>query len=326
MSHIHWIMPGEGTKYPLRWKTRLRAWWEGYDVSVLKLSLAAQQAEDAVDVIEEMPAVATDDAQAAAEPLSRLGRPLWTAGRIKVAETLWGQDFLSPGGIEHTVYLVKPFGITSSMSILDLSAGLGGVARTIAREYKAWVTGMEPSPMLAEMGMKRTVAEKMEKQAPVQAYDPDNLTLPRRFDGIFAKESFFTVEHKDKMFDTIAAALKDGGQLLFTDYCIDSTSLASPAIQAWIQKEPVHPHLWSSEQIIKALKKRKLDVRTNEDITDLQRRLILQALGQFLEHLGTHTMDVETKLAVLDEVELWARRMAAFDAGLKVYRFYAMKH
>jgi hypothetical protein len=93
-----------------------------------------------------------------------------------------------------------------------------------------------------------------------------------------------------------------------------------------MQKEPVQPYLWTVDQLVNALKKRKLDVRTNEDITDMQRRLILRALGHFLEHLESHTMDIETKRIVLDEVELWARRMAAFDAGLRVYRFYCMKH
>lgn len=324
MAQVYWILPGEGTQYPLRWKTKLRAWWEGYDLSALKPGEAAEHATAAVEAIEQMPAVPL--AEAELEPLSRFGRPLWSAGRIKVAETLWGQDFLSPGGVDHTTYLVKPFGITSAMSILDLAAGLGGVARTVARQYKAWVTGMEASPMLAAMGMTRLQAEGLEKQAPVELYDPNRLALKRRYDGIFAKESFFTVQDKDHLFDTISAGLKDGGQFLFTDYCTESQNPSNPQLDAWMQKEPVQPYLWTVDQLVNALKKRKLDVRTNEDITDMQRRLILRALGHFLEHLESHTMDIETKRIVLDEVELWARRMAAFDAGLRVYRFYCMKH
>lgn len=325
MTQVYWIPQGEGVTSPLSWKTKLRAWWEGYDLSVLKPGAATEQAQAAVSVIEDMPVVSAVDTPASGEPQTRLGRPLWSAGRIKVAETLWGQDFLSPGGADHTMYLVKPFGITSAMSVLDLAAGLGGAVRTIAEQYKAWTTGLEPSPMLAELAQARSVAKKLEKQAPVQSYDQDNLNLTRRYDCIFAKENFFTVENKDKLFDAIAASLKENGQLIFTDYCLEDASLEDPTLVRWMANEPVPPHLWNVQQIIRALKKRKLDVRTNENITDLQRRLILQALGRFLEHLETHAMDIETKLAVLDEVELWARRMAAFDAGLKVYRFYSMK-
>jgi hypothetical protein len=84
--------------------------------------------------------------------------------------------------------------------------------------------------------------------------------------------------------------------------------------------------LWPARRLASALKARKLDVRISEDMTHLQRRLVLRALGHLLEHLDAHTMRPNTKLAVLDEVELWARRMGAFEAGLRVYRFYCMKH
>jgi cyclopropane fatty-acyl-phospholipid synthase-like methyltransferase len=243
-----------------------------------------------------------------------------------VAETLWGQDFLSPGGVEHTTYLVKPFGINPSMSLLDLSAGLGGVSRTIAAHYKAWVTGMESSPLVAKVAMDRSEKAGFGKQAPVLAYDPNALALDRRYDGIFCKESFFTIENKDKLFDTITSGLKPGGQFLFTDYCTGSADPSDPRLSAWKGREPVTPHIWAAPKIAAALKARKLDVRIHEDMTDMQRKLILRSLGHFLEHLDSHSMPVETKRAVMDEVELWARRMAAFDAGLRVYRFYCMKH
>lgn len=120
--------------------------------------------------------------------------------------------------------------------------------------------------------------------------------------------------------------MKPGGQFLFTDYCVDGGDLTNPALVGWMSSEPVEPVLWNVGRIIDTLKTQKLDVRVNEDMTALQKQLILTALSTFLGHLAAHSMDQGTKLAVLDEVELWARRMAAFDAGLKVYRFYAMKH
>ncbi|CAK0751306.1 hypothetical protein CCP1ISM_4020003 [Azospirillaceae bacterium] len=43
------------------------------------------------------------------------------------------------------------------------------------------------------------------------------------------------------------------------------------------------------------------------------------------KHLEEHHMDKDTKVHVLDEVEIWANRVAALGAGLKCYRFYALK-
>jgi len=318
MPVVTWLSPGEGVQSPVRFKTRLRAWWEGYDLSVLKRLIESGELTAADPELSEALLDLGD------EPLDNNGKPLWSAERVAVAEQIWGQDFLSPGGIEHTTYLVKPFGINPSMSILDLNAGLGGVARTIARDYKAWVTGLEPSPLLAKMGEERSIKEKLSKQAPVMHYDPDNIKLDKRYDGIFAKEAFFTFGNKEKLFDEIAAHIKENGQFLFTDYCIEEPA-ALPKLDGWMQKEPVTPVLWGVGQIIKALKARKFDVRVQEDITPLQRQLILGSLGSFLHHLDAHKLNAPTKLAVLDEVELWARRMAAFDQGLKVYRFFSIR-
>ncbi len=335
MARVTWLDPGEGTRLPLRWRTRLRAWWEGYDLSVLRAEIARAEAEadragdDAAHAagIILPPPLLTSVGPVPGEPLDRLGKPLWTADRIGVAETLWGQDFLTPGGAEHTTYLVKPFGINPSMSILDLAAGLGGAGRTIARDYKAWVTGMEPSALVARMGMERSEKAGMGKQAPVLHYDPASLTLTHRYDGIFAKEAFFSVADKDRFLDTIVAGLKPGGQFLFTDYCLEAEeALANPRLVSWSAYERTPPVLWPARKLVSALKARKLDVRISEDMTPIQRRLVLRALGHLLEHLDAHAMPQPTKLAVLDEVELWARRMDAFDAGLRVYRFYCMKH
>lgn len=322
MPYVTWLAAGEGTAFPVRLKTRLRAWWEGYDLSVLK---PAAEAPPGAEIVGEVGTYIAPDASG--EPVGNNGRPLWNADRVKVAETLWGNDFTSPGGIEHTMYLIKPLGIDPKMSILDMSAGLGGVARTIAKEYKAWVNGMEASPLMAGIAQERSLKEGMAKQAPIELYDPTHLELTKRYDGIFAKEAFFTVPDKDKLFDNITKAIKPGGQFLFTDYCVGpNTDPANPHLATWASREPVPPALWPVDRVVKALKTRKLDVRTNEDITELQKQLILTALNNFLIHLEAHKMDQATKIAVLDEIELWARRVMAFDHGLRVYRFYCMRH
>jgi trans-aconitate methyltransferase len=207
-----------------------------------------------------------------------------------------------------------------------LSAGLGGVSRTIAEKYKAWVTGMEPSPLLASMAHERSLKKNLGKQAPISTYDPNNLQLEKRYDGIFAKEAFFTVADKQTLFTKIVEAMKPGGQLLMTDYGIASADLSHPALVSWLSSEPQEPHLWTMDRTLRCLKSLRLDVRINEDMTDLQKKLILSSLGHFTHHLEAYTLDASTKEAIFSEIELWARRMAAFDAGLRVFRFYCIKH
>lgn len=325
MGELSWLQPGEGREFPLRLKTRLRAWWEGYDISVLKMNSPLPLLTPTFTP-DETPILSDSQGTVEGEPMMLDGRPLWTASRAKVAEQIWGEGFVTPGGAEHALYLAKPLCINSKMSVLDLAAGMGGAARTLAKEFKAYITGMEASKVLAELGNERSHKEGLGKQATIHHYDPSNMMLEKRFDAIYAKESFFTVPNKEELFAKINAALKSGGQFTFTDYGIEGADMTSPEFVSWMSSEPQEPHLWTMDRIVQVLKANKLDVRTNEDITPLQRKLVLGSMAHFVQHLEVHRMDNTTKLAVIEEIELWARRVAAFNAGLRVFRFHCMKH
>jgi hypothetical protein len=51
----------------------------------------------------------------------------------------------------------------------------------------------------------------------------------------------------------------------------------------------------------------------------------LTAIQNLRDHLASHSINAETRLAVVEEVELWARRVAALQDGLKVFRILALK-
>ncbi|AWJ83388.1 phosphoethanolamine methyltransferase [Azospirillum sp. TSH58] len=301
-------------------KTRLHAWWEGYDLSGLKGKGGEEGGK---------PPSAAAPAQPAARGhgpgLNRWGKPLWSATRIEVAEKLWGEGFNTPGGHDHIPYLVKPLGLNPAMSVLDLSAGLGGTSRTMASKYGCWVTGLEASESLAKEGMIRSFKEGLEKKAPIETYDPENFSYAKRVDAIVYKEGMFSVDGKDQLFDGMELALKPRGHLLMTDYVIDPALAGARAVQVWCDKEPMQPHLWSKDQMAAAFAQRNLDLRIAEDITDTHRGLIVSAIQGLVEHLERHHLDHGTKLAVMDEVELWVRRVSAIEAGMRVCRFYALK-
>ncbi|PWC54603.1 methyltransferase domain-containing protein [Azospirillum sp. TSO22-1] len=302
----------------LKLKTRLHAWWEGYDLAGLKRRKGEDPAESA-------PAATAKPAGKPPEAgQNRWGKPLWNATRIEVAERLWGKGFSTPGGTEHISYLVKPMGLNPAMSALDLSAGLGGASRTMAQQFGCWVTGLEASPLLAKAGMERSHMAGLDKRAPIEGYDPERFSFPKRVDGIVYKEGLFTVRDKDQMFDGIEASLKPRGHLLITDYILGPKPNRG-LVAAWAEHEPLEPNLWSLEQMQNAFAQRNLDLRIAEDITDTHRHLILTALQGFTQVLEQYSLAHDTKVAVMDEIELWARRVSALDNGLRCYRFYALK-
>ena len=293
-------------------KTKLLAWWEGYDLSGLnkKKDKKSEKGE---------PETPVDPAG-----LNRHGKPLWSANRIEVAEKIWGPGFVVPGGVELITSLTKPLGLNPAMTVLELGAGLGGATRCMAA-CGCWVTGLESSPFLAEQGMLRSTKAGLAKQAPIQVYDPENVKYGKRVDAVFAKDVFFTIKDKTTLFDRVEAILKPRGQFLFTDYIIEPEKRNAPAIVSWSDREPLEPQLWTLQGALDAFAQCNLDLRVHEDITVAHRNHILAAIKSLTEHLEKHHLDKETKINVIDEVETWAQRVAALNAGLKCYRFYALK-
>lgn len=294
------------------------AWWEGYDLS----SLARKTTDTEGTGADTRPKSTAEPPKAG---LNRHGKPLWTATRIEVSEQIWGKGFISPGGDDYVPYLVKPLGLNPAMSVVDLSAGLGGTTRAMAKQFGAWVTGLEGSPLLGQAGMQRSIDAGLGRQAPVELYDPEDFSFKKRVDAVFSKEAFFTIHNKDRLLDGIEACLKSRGQVLFTDYILESQSDFSRALHHWAEREPLEPKLWTLDEVKNALMQRNLDLRIFEDITESHRSMILKSVQGFTEHLEKYHLDKETKVNVVEEVETWALRVGALSAGLKCYRFFALK-
>lgn len=310
----------EGDEAPhLDFKTRLRAWWEGYDLDAFYRQRRSQRGDDhAQRGIGDEPPVPQPG-------LNRQGKPLWTATRLQVAEKIWGTDFVSPGATEYLVHLITVLGLNKAMSVIDYSCGLGGVTRLMASKYGAWVLGLEASPLLREEATKRSAKAGLKKQAMIAPFDPEAFGSPKRVDAVFAKEAFFTVHNKNGVFDAVASCLKPGGQLLFTDFCLEDGVQPDQAIAAWCENEPQEPSLWTFNQTLAALEIRNLDVRIREDITNDYKASIQKAIQAFVQHLEKHMLDPETRMNVMEEIELWAHRSKALESGLRCFRFHGLK-
>ncbi|MDD3183559.1 MAG: class I SAM-dependent methyltransferase, partial [Alphaproteobacteria bacterium] len=268
-------------------------------------------------------------------PLDEAGNPVvkpvrepqvWNADRVGVLEKLWGEGHALPGGDAYLTALSSPLGINSDMSVLDLGAGLGDLARLLVDEYKTYVTGMEADGTLAARGMVMSIASGKSKTASIVPYDSVNFTASRKFDCIFAREIFYKTIGKDKFFKAIDASIKTGGgQIVFTDYILDPVAREKPAIVQWLKRENGAAPL-SSIEMIKQWKGMGYDLRVAEDQTDAYRAMILTGLKNLVDFMIMNRPDIPTKLIVVREVDLWVRRVEAFGQGLKYYRFFGIRH
>lgn len=288
-------------------RRRFHAWWEGYYLD---------------------PEIAPNPPPPANQPTEeQVKDDKWSAPRIKIAELIWGDGFSFPGGVDHVIHMVKPMTLTSAKSMLDIGCGLGGATRTIAKTFGTWVVGMEASPALAKAGMQFSEMAGLAKKAPVQHFDPDKFELPpRKYDAICVRDIFGSVEDKARALAQVERALRPGGCLLVSDFAVRGADPSSDAYQKWAQAEESPPQLCTLDDFRENFASLKLDTRVAEDMTDEFRELVVKGWSGLAELLAGKSLDPEEAKALARELQMWQRRLAAFNSGdLRVVRLFGIK-
>jgi ubiquinone/menaquinone biosynthesis C-methylase UbiE len=246
--------------------------------------------------------------------------------RATVAQWLWGPGYIMPGDEHYVIDLVKPFGLTPAMSMLDLSAGLGGPARAIAQSYGTYVTGLERSPERAKRGMEMSVAANLGKKAVITQFNPESMELrPSSFDCILGRGSTYNVVEKERMLRVVFQGLKPRGQFLLNEFTIDPALGKRPELKAWMARESFPPVLWTIEQYNDCLTSLGFDIRVVEDVTLHYRTMIVAGWARLIKEVDLKTMARSHLRVVVNEAELWALRIAALESGgVRVYRLHAL--
>jgi cyclopropane fatty-acyl-phospholipid synthase-like methyltransferase len=258
--------------------------------------------------------------EAAQEPVSA---PL---SRVTVAQWLWGDGFVMPGDAEFVLELVKPFGLNPAMSMLDLSAGLGGPARVIAQAFGTYVTGLERSADRAKRGMAASTTANLSKRAAISHYDPESVELRANgFDCILGRGATYNVVEKERLLRVLYGGLKQRGQLLLNEFTVDPTLRKRPELANWAAKESFPPQLWTIDQYTDCLTSLGFDVRVIEDVTSLYRNMIVAGWARLLKEVDLRAMSRKHRVTVVDEAELWMHRISALESGaLRVFKVYAL--
>lgn len=213
-----------------------------------------------------------------AEPLSSIASAQQTATAVApdlpdalredIIQYMWGAGWHVPEGEVLTTVMTKPSALRKEMSVLDLSAGLGVAGRMLVAAYKNYVDGMEPDGDLAKAGMELSLAKGMGKTALVVAYDLQNFTATKRhYDAIIMREIFFRIANKSKFTLALKACFNTGGQMSWTDYCLNDADRSQPVIAAWLARDPHQPQPLGFDAALKFWDKAGYDVRISEERT-----------------------------------------------------------
>lgn len=129
-------------------------------------------------------------------------------------DDLAGLDEFHGLGRAATLALAELAGISEGARVLDIGAGIGGPARTIARQCGAQVTGLDPTARFCALAEELNRRSGLE--AAVEVVVGDGREMPfddGSFDFAITQAVWPSIEGKPEMLGEAHRVLRDGGKL-----------------------------------------------------------------------------------------------------------------
>ncbi len=287
-------------------KERLGAWWRGDDVEISTKPFGEPD-NHSIEVCAE-----TDKRR-------------WSGGSVLMAQKLWGEGFVEPGGAGFVKKVLSLMKFESSNSILDLSAGLGGTACILSKEHNLWMDAIEADDALAANGIQFTSRHGMSKKVPIKHVDFETLELPKsKYDQIYSREALFMIKNKKNVIKQISKSLKPKGQILIVDYMLGDKCNRT-AVEKWLASEPERPHPWTAELYHTALDHYGISVWTTNDLSEEYTKHIHEGWLLMVDNISRGNFDRNTINNLMREGEIWLNRSRALEAGdLTVKRIHGV--
>lgn len=155
---------------------------------------------------------------------------------IKAYEFIFGEDYISSGGIVATTKILSDIYLEPNSKVLDIGSGLGGGCKYINEKYDAHVYGVDIcEKMIAIAKLRNKDKSKIE----FEAMDILKKDFPEcTFDMIYSRDAILHLPYADKkkLFEKCYKWLKPNGILLITDYCADKIENWDEEFKAYINK------------------------------------------------------------------------------------------
>jgi cyclopropane fatty-acyl-phospholipid synthase-like methyltransferase len=280
------------------WTTHLKALWAGGTVAATAADVGALRVAD--------------------------GTAAWSLARVRLAERLWGEGFLEPVDAGTVLAMARPLGLAPTRRVLEVGSGLGGPARVLARATGATVQGVEADPVLADIGAARCRAANLACRAEVRAFDPERAVFDGGYDAAIVRGALLGVSRKNELIEAIAGAVEPAAPVLIVAFVLRHSGQLAGLVEEWRQAEPGPVHPWALTQLVDRLKSRGFALRGREDVSESYADAARAGWRRFQAALPELEMDEALRTALFRESGLWAKRLAALDAGeLQIYRLLA---
>lgn len=172
-------------------------------------------------------------------------------------EAAYGPNMMSEGG---TIAIDRMFGSIdlSNKKIMDIGAGLGGVAFYLANNFATNVVGLELGEWMVNEATRRTPDHLKSRVSFIQYQEP----LPfesASFDLIYSKGVLTHVRDKLPLFKEVCRALKPNGLLIIDDWLSPFANKWGDRLKKMCEVENLTLYAETEENYIKTLREAGFD-------------------------------------------------------------------
>jgi len=259
------------------------------------------------------------------EPINFLGEDVFMSitdegeygiKQIMFLESVWGEGFLSPGGVEEIDLVVDGLDL-SGKNILDIGCGCGGAAFHLVRRHGAQhVTGIDVEPLVIERANELAEQYGITDKTTFACVEPGPLSFAdNSMDVIFSKDAFLHIPDKESLMQDCARVLKPGGIIAASDWMRKDDNPPSAQMQDYIESEGLDMHMCSLERYRKALDQAGFDEIRLVDRNEWYHRKAIDEVAQLKGPLRETIIGLVGESDADHVTEIWEKMVGVLALG-----------
>ena len=117
----------------------------------------------------------------------------YSVDSIRSYEAVYGEDFVSPGGLAMATELLSLLQLQPGSKVLDVGCGLGGSAFVMARDFGLIVDGIDLSKNMLSLAEEKCCAHQLTKSVSFKQGDCLQLDCQGDYDAIYSRDVFLHI-------------------------------------------------------------------------------------------------------------------------------------
>ena len=211
-------------------------------------------------------------------------------GMQDLLQILWGDGFLSPGGLDEVDRVLEGCDIRGCR-VLDIGAALGAIDVLLVQRHGAGsVLGVDVDPGLLAQAEARIARSGLTERIRTQCIVPGVLPFEdESFDVVFSKDSIVQIPGKAALYAEIFRVLRPGGRFIASDWLRGGEGAFSPDMLEFFRLEGIAYNLISLPEcatLLRSVGFTEIEVRDrNAWYCDLARRELTAMEGDLRDNI-----------------------------------------